>query len=179
MIKKILKIVLVLFAIVVVGAALSGGGSENKSSESKTSESKPPEEIKWNMNLEDENAAVANAKLCISAMRQMNDVVANAKPVSAPDVLNNPAQYVGQVLEFSAMVIGVENFPEGSTGTKIFGGKGHAMEAVDYGVLIVAYRKGSIGKDAVGKEIKIVGMLAGIQPTDDMGKSLLIIGNPK
>lgn len=174
--KKVLKIIFGLIVIVVIGGALSGGDSDSKS---KNSESKPPEEINWNMNLDDENAAVTNTKLCVKAMKQMDDVAANAKPVSASEVVENPAQYVGQVLEFSAVVINAENMPSDSNGAKLFGGNGYALEAVSDGVYIMTFRKGTTSNKAIGKEVKIVGMLAGLQTTPDMGKGLLVIGSPK
>lgn len=136
---------------------------------------------KWNMNLEDPMAASENLGLCIEAMKKMSNVAANANKVSPSDVMNNPEKYMGQVLEFSAVITEAENFPPESNGAKLFGGKGHVIVARAEDVTVMVSRKGekNSANSKVGSLTVVVGMLAAIQNLPDGGKVLVVIGSPK
>ena len=173
--KKILKIIGVLIVGFIAITALVGGGSDSKNS----SNSKP----KWNMNFDDQMAAVENMKICIDMMKKMDNVAANAKKVSPSDVFNNMDKYMGQVLEFGATITEVEDAPPNSNAAKYFGGSAHVVIArTEDGVPVMVAKKGdsSSTNSNVGSFTVIVGMPVCLQELPDIGERILVIaGNPK
>ena len=139
------------------------------------------DDVKWNMNLEDQTALTENAKICIKLMKNQDNIASNAQEVLASDVLKNPEQYMGKVLKFVPAVVEVENFSSDANAGKLMGGKGHVIMAIDYGIPMMIIKKGDKNPSSgnPGSEITVVGMFAGIQDFEDMGKGLVIFCSPK
>ena len=173
--KKVIKIVVGIFAVIVLLGIVFGGSEDNSGSK--------PESVKWNTNFENPESIAANMDKCKKMMLKMDSVAGNAKKVSAAEVMKNPSDYFGNVLEIGATVDESADFPPNSGGSKFFvDGIGHAIIATaSDGTKIMASKKG-VADEKVGQFAVLVGMLAGIQnmPTENGEiKALFIVGAPK
>ena len=175
--KKVIKIVVGVFAVIVLLGIVAGGSDDSSGNKSKT------ENVKWNTNFEDPMAVVQNLDNCKKIMMKMDSVAANAKKVSPAEVMKNPTDYFGIVLEMGATIDELEDFPPNSGGAKFFeGGVAHAIIATaSDGTKIMASKKG-VADEKVGQFTVLVGMLAGIQTLPGENgetKLLFITGSPK
>ena len=183
----------IVFVCVALIAAINGGDSDSskdKPEQSQKQEKKVEKKYKqdWNMNFDDENAIRDNMKQAVKMMEEMDNVASHAERVSPADVINNPDNYMGRVLEFSATVGMSEDLPSNNNAAIAMGGNAHLITAeTNDGTIVFAVRKGDKDSDN-GRNIKIgdwtiiVGMPAGIRkmpPEVGGATTLVIICDPK
>ena len=174
--KGLIKLVICL-AVCSIVAGNSGGDNNSEKKSSQPKETKTVAED-WRTDFDDQMSIIHNMDLCKKSMLKMDSVAENAQKVSPADVMANPKNYMGKVLEMGATVSEAEDFPADSGGAKFFNGLGHVIIAnADDGTIIMASRKGVVDEQK-NQFTVVVGMLAGIQ---DLGetKALFIVGDPK
>lgn len=156
---------------------------ESSVTEKAESQTQKVENVNWKTDFENPMSVAHNMDLCKKVMLKMDSVAANAQKVSPADVLKNPQNYVGKILEMGGNITETADFPPNSGGAKFFDGLGHVVVAMaDDGTVIMASRKG-VADENIRQFTVVVGMLAGIQEipnekTGNVTKALFIVGDP-
>ena len=188
--KGLIKLVICL----AVCSIVAGNSGVDNNSDKKSSQPKETKTVAedWNKNFDDPQAIPHNMSICHEKMSAMNGIAKNAHKVSPAEVMKNPADYLGVVLDMGATVKDAKDFDKDSGGELFFDGKAHSIVAIaDDGTYILAARKGHVAEhneelmtsSKVGEFTIVVGMLAGITTVQSVNggdiKALFIVGDPK